>query len=1649
MADIRLAKPAAGASQSVPCEPEARFVFDFPTTDATLARDGDNLNIRFEDGSSLQLEGFYQQYNEENLPSFNIDGTEVAAADFFQAMNEPDLMPAAGPGTGTVANGARFHEWGDSALTGGIQHLDGLDWGFSRSFEWDDVPNAVGRNGDDWGWGGTPDNPVTLVPEDPTPVPPGTPGVPGIPTGGEPGNQGIVPPGDVRVVSEAGLRDGGTVSVNGAMRITAPDGLASIEIAGQAIWQNGHIIGNPSFATDEGYFHNFAYDASTGRLTYTYTLTSSTQEHSQPGADHIAHSLPVTVRDADGDSASSSLTIVIRDDVAESKADAATLDDKASTVEGNVLENDTAGADGWRTDADGNITAVEAGEIPGKYGTLTLNADGSYTYTRTADLKDIPDDAREEFTYTAYDKDGDSTENTLTITLDHPTGITPETPGVDDEGVTVPADVLTVHESSLRAEGATGEKTADGAMLIEAKDGVATITVGGTTVYENGAIVNDAKVETDEGVLSNFAYDATTGKLTYTYTLNKNTLEHKEAGNDKSVSHNLKVTVTDTDGDSDSSTITIKVVDDVAQLEPGTVGGHATDASVVSSLNFVTKNAVTANGSHAFDDKPSLGDAAWDKHEYRHLGVDDGIQIISTTVQYYYSQDVNGQYYLDSVVDRNGTAAKNDPSNKVADVRPPNSNNGRPYFTMDENGLSLSKNPNGSDWGGANSIGTKDPETATNTSTGAVQGLVCAAEGIVFENANNVPTYGMNIQFGKFNEGDKVLVTFYLTPTTSDDDSLVFSQVVTKDNLDSYNKASGVGSINIPVVDGFTKVIVSALPSGNDFKGASDFTIRGVEFTRPGGYEHSGQLELHPGADGVTDQGITWDWSAYAEGFKQGVEVTDTIGAGKYGVDFVWDGTTVKAVLTGAGDLKGDVLFKGELDPKTGAWTITQNYKFTYGGDGKEAIFDIKFQVSDKDGDIASTTVNVDMAAADIAHRFQAAQDGLWSGTVKEKNPTTGKEEEIGNSTKDHDEYDFMTGQQGTGGRELNDLIYGREGNDLIFGDNAKDSSGKDALGQLNQVLGTDAKFTDIHGEKTNIRDENNTSTNHTAFETIQNALKNAASNGTLEQKLKSLEEKQGEGGDDALFGGNDQDILFGGGGDDYLVGNGQYKTEWDLGLSNDRDMLFGGAGNDIIVYGSNDYIIHGGSGIDVVLVGKGDGVSDLKGLLNNSNTDNKPYVGGIEVMISTPNTENVEGLGITSLASLARYGVVIDGKTHTMTVDGRWTTTDGKVFTYTTADGVLVRLETNLEPHKVGDKYVFIDTDYARDESIKTDAANENILLGDAAAFIGALAVTGYGIEDVKAHADEIAARMQASEAEKSKYSNVHGQEGNDLLFGTNGTDALMGDGDGTDAVKTQLRGLLEVDAGKNLTDNAAELASKTGQELQNIAKNLEDAEQKLENGAGGDDTLYGLSGSDLIHGAGGNDHLDGGNDADILIGGSGDDKLFGGAGEDFLFGGSGNDFLDGGEGKDTIFGGSGNDLIVYDANDYLIDGGEGIDFLLAGDAQASLGELLGNGDAANGPIVHNVEVLLKGVDTTSLTSMDKLAEKFGLRLEKGDDGQDRLMVDTDQWTRGDTADGVTTWTNNADANITLETTLQQTSESEGQAVLSARVAAETGGNG
>ena len=147
MADIRLVKPQANTAQTVSCAADSRFVLEFPSDAALFARDGDDLVLTFEDGSSIRLQDFYTTYSKEEMPSFEMEGAEISGEDFFAALGNPDLMPAAGPTVAAAQGNSSFNVYGDAALLGGIDRLDGLD----ISFNWgqqtqDDLYASIGRN---------------------------------------------------------------------------------------------------------------------------------------------------------------------------------------------------------------------------------------------------------------------------------------------------------------------------------------------------------------------------------------------------------------------------------------------------------------------------------------------------------------------------------------------------------------------------------------------------------------------------------------------------------------------------------------------------------------------------------------------------------------------------------------------------------------------------------------------------------------------------------------------------------------------------------------------------------------------------------------------------------------------------------------------------------------------------------------------------------------------------------------------------------------------------------------------------------------------------------------------------------------------------------------------------------------------------------------------------------------------------------------------------------------------------------------------------------------------------------------------------------------------------------------------------------------
>lgn len=585
MADIRLAKPVAGTTQTVPSAPDGRFIFDFPADAATLTRNGDDLVLTFEDGSSIQLQGFYTTYSKEEMPSFQVEGVEISGQDFFAALGE-DLMPAAGPAAGSSASrGGRYNEYGGSDLLDGIDHLGRLDIGFDGATQL--ATDTV-----------EPSAPEVDIDYDVT-----------IAAGPEAGPVDLtVYEGGLAGGSQAG-QAGTPTTASGSLNINAPDGVASIVIGGVVVFENGKMTGNV-VTTDEGTLAVTGYDPATGKLDFSYTLDRNTTEHdkSDPATDtQISHDLTVTVTDTDGDSASTTITVNVVDDAPTVGSFSHEMSEgDAIPVVGNALSGAVAGADGAKFAWDANQN--------GHFGTITLNADGTYSYrldNDNATVKELTDGETltEEFTYTYTDADGDIAEGKVTITIngkDNGIIIEPTDPAAG-------SDKVTVYESGLADGSQAGQDdaptTASGSLIITAPDGVASIVIGGVVVFKNGALTGNA-VPTDEGALTVTGFDPVTGELKFTYALSGNTTEHSGSGMDD-ISHDLTVTVTDTDGTEVDSTITVNVVDDVPSISAEgvtvTEGGEASaaitpsyGADVPAGSTVTVKNGTyQESGDHA------------------------------------------------------------------------------------------------------------------------------------------------------------------------------------------------------------------------------------------------------------------------------------------------------------------------------------------------------------------------------------------------------------------------------------------------------------------------------------------------------------------------------------------------------------------------------------------------------------------------------------------------------------------------------------------------------------------------------------------------------------------------------------------------------------------------------------------------------------------------------------------------------------------------------------------------------------------------------------------------------------------------------------------------------------------------------------------
>ncbi|WP_304039674.1 DUF5801 repeats-in-toxin domain-containing protein [Desulfovibrio piger] len=561
MADIRLAKPAAGTTQTVPSAPDGRFIFDFPADAATLTRNGDDLVLTFEDGAAIQLQGFYTTYSKEEMPSFQVDGVEISGQDFFAALDE-DLMPAAGPASGSsAARGGRYNEYGGSDLLDGIDHLGRLDIGFDGGTQL--ATDTVEPS------------PYSEVDHGVTVTPSGVGAATEVVTVYEAGLAGG---------SQAGEKDAPTMA-RGSLSINAPDGVASIVIGGVVVFENGALTGKV-VSTDEGTLSVTGYDSATGKLDFSYSLDRNTTEHvkSDPDTDtQISHTLVVTVTDTDGDSGSTAITVNVVDDMPEARADSISFTEaeaqKGASGE-SVLENDVFGAD---APAYKTVTSIEGGTlgqpVQGDYGTLTLNEGGTYTY-KLGDKVDVPrgETYTEQFTYTIKDADGDTSTATLTIAIKGDE-IVPANPGsatiVVDEALLPDGNMVNSdnfdHVSSGTGSFIVNLNGEDGTVTLNYGTGEDTSTI--TLSLINGDTFDENWLSTNKTLTVNGVTVEVTGatqqddgswKIEYRYNLTGQQTHTGTGaiGAGDPLSDSINITVTDATGDTSTGSLTVTVHDD-------------------------------------------------------------------------------------------------------------------------------------------------------------------------------------------------------------------------------------------------------------------------------------------------------------------------------------------------------------------------------------------------------------------------------------------------------------------------------------------------------------------------------------------------------------------------------------------------------------------------------------------------------------------------------------------------------------------------------------------------------------------------------------------------------------------------------------------------------------------------------------------------------------------------------------------------------------------------------------------------------------------------------------------------------------------------------------------------------------------------------
>ena len=320
--------------------------------------------------------------------------------------------------------------------------------------------------------------------------------------------------------------------------------------------------------------------------TYTYTLNNSMNAVQGLGQGETLRDIfTYTVSDGHGGTASNVLTVIINgtnDAPAVAAAVAAVTEDAKLTATGKLptptdIDNS---ADGIASDTLSFIPQIARA---GAYGTLTLNADGTYVYTLNNTLGSVQalgagETLTDVLTYTVTDGKGGTASNTLTVTI---TG-TNDAPVVAAATATVAEDTRTTASGTLPAP-----------QDIDAHDTVSFIPNTGEAGRYGTLTLN--------------------ADGTYTYVLNNNLAAVQGLGVGDTLSEVFLYTVKDSHGavGNNTLTITIQGTNDAPTASPG--GGSVKEDSVLTASGRLAAtdpdNTLDGAGSDALAYTPKVAQA--------------------------------------------------------------------------------------------------------------------------------------------------------------------------------------------------------------------------------------------------------------------------------------------------------------------------------------------------------------------------------------------------------------------------------------------------------------------------------------------------------------------------------------------------------------------------------------------------------------------------------------------------------------------------------------------------------------------------------------------------------------------------------------------------------------------------------------------------------------------------------------------------------------------------------------------------------------------------------------------------------------------------------------------------------------------------------